>query len=33
MLVHGAVVELATSHSPFLSRPDELANLLAGFVA
>jgi pimeloyl-ACP methyl ester carboxylesterase len=29
----GAVVELATSHSPFLSRPDELARLLAGFVA
>lgn len=28
-----AVLELATSHSPFLSRPDELADLLAGFVA
>ena len=28
----GGFVELATSHSPFLSRPDELATLLAGFV-
>ena len=25
----GAVVELPTSHSPFLSRPADLANLLA----
>jgi pimeloyl-ACP methyl ester carboxylesterase len=29
----GAVVELPTSHSPFLSRPDELARLLAGFAS
>lgn len=29
----GAVVELATSHSPFLSRPDALVDVLAGFVA
>jgi pimeloyl-ACP methyl ester carboxylesterase len=29
----GAVVELATSHSPFLSRPADLAGLLAGFVS
>jgi hypothetical protein len=26
----GAVVELPTSHSPFLSRPADLARLLAG---
>jgi hypothetical protein len=26
----GAVVELPTSHSPFLSRPADLADLLAG---
>ena len=27
------VVEMATSHSPFLSRPDELAEILAGIAA
>ena len=29
----GDVVELPTSHSPFLSRPDELARLLAGLAS
>jgi pimeloyl-ACP methyl ester carboxylesterase len=27
----GAVAEIPTSHSPFLSRPDDLARMLAGF--
>jgi pimeloyl-ACP methyl ester carboxylesterase len=29
----GDAVELPTSHSPFLSRPDDLARLLAGYAA
>jgi pimeloyl-ACP methyl ester carboxylesterase len=29
----GTVVEIPTSHSPFLSRPDELARMLAALAA
>ena len=29
----GDVVEMPTSHSPFLSRPDDLATVLGGFLS